>query len=1695
MQPFIFNQQIREEYKSYIATTFPIKNPDLAARFDAQIISNHLIWKGPYISLSSEFKEGQTITALHQQGLLHDEMLHIFNNWQLRYHQELAFHAISNQNNTVVATGTGSGKTEAFLIPIIDYCLKHRGVTGTKALLMYPMNALANDQLDRIKKLLKGSGVTFGIYTGTTPTEGGDNGGIAEFITSRKEIQRKKPDILLTNYSMLELLLTRREDKVLFKEKQLQFLVLDEVHTYTGVLGTEVAALIRRLKAHTGSVGKLTCIGTSATIEKGEGNDPKVKICGFAHNLFGEAFSVDHVVEEHYKPQVKNERQYDPAAPKSFDYGCLKILLDSPSKEFIEKSLEQLCGILMKGDDGQISLIKTLKSNRFFTLLEQELQSPKSVEELITTVKSHFPTRSTLSDAEIVHEIEAYITIASLITNEYDERLILPKLHNFYRGLNNIQLCSNAGCHTFTEQGADTCPACHSQTLTFETCRTCGEDFFRARYEEETDFREMIFVQLKPTDTFDADKQTLHLTYNMDLYSNDLGKNQMVNGCFCPQCKALTIQNKHCNDVCINTECNGIMKPVLVVVGNKNTLGTITNCPSCGDYVNAGRDIVTPLTTFQAPTISMLSKSMFDHLDEHERRMLIFADNRQDTAYQAGYINDKINEFIIRQLIYQVVSENEGMPLDKLGAEVYSSAMSQGLENKYQNEYERQQKIRQYDFLCFETFCTNKGARTSLEGLGLIQISYEQLERVKSNPLYSDMLSISALSEENLFAFIASVINILRYQQAVDYPLYQWKRFKGNKKFVELRDKIEDKDFKLPKDNYFTPRGLIKEQRSAPEERNFKTINLYNEGGAVSTLQSFANKIMSDSQRAKDTLDLLKQLLIDENIVSLQMVGGSDNDRTNVYQLDPAFITLSTTHDVYKCDRCLQKSSFNPSGKCTKYRCEGELQLFILDNKNYYAQIYTNNQANRIKSAEHSGQISAKQREQYEERFKSGDINLLVCTPTMELGVDIGDLPTVFMMNTPPKPANYAQRAGRAGRGERMFSVGTYSSLSPHDSYYYNNPAEMIRGEITTPIFRLDNPTIIKRHIRSIALEKVDASFPMFLIEMLDGTALKENLDVFEEIRQKRNELIEQICEVFKQSEIGWISKESVGAILDQFVNDLRMSLQPFFTTLNNMYVRFTKLHQLLGDPLQRIDAGQKKSLEFERNRIREKIYKMIEDPSESYSMKVLAQYGFLPSYAFPTNMLQLDSYDFETAIQRDKDIGINEFAPGNIVYVGGNKYEVSYIGLDNSKEEKFARYKVCKKCGHKMFDDIEFTELCEQCNSEQLDEKYYIEPHVLYARRFSAIKASEEIRKRKRYNVSKQCIDSTNAKLLSNINGGMLIFQKNSEIVSSNYGIYSDEGEAIGFAFCRKCGFSADLSSKKAHDRSLEEHSRSSCDGSFEYNVDLISRIYADSITMQLTLPQESGKEFLTTLLHSYLIAASVYFETDNNELRGFIQEVNSPSQDDVYKIVIYDSTLGGSGILQEFLEEFDAISKKALQILEECSCDKACYKCLKTYFNQRDHNVMDKQLVIETLRQFAEMGSTQVQEITLDDFKTINKPFTQDEFTELMFFAEGEESPIEKILREAIEASDLPRPELQFSMLENERLITKPDFAYVDRKIAIYADGYLYHKSKESFERDRNIDRWLQRNGWKTLRFPGGLIYRNVQICIADIKKFLSL
>jgi ATP-dependent helicase YprA (DUF1998 family) len=262
MQPFVAAEQIRQSYRRYILTSFPIRREGMRRRLEALIDHEQLLWQDPFVSLSPAFASGATFDDLVAEGVLGEETTRP--NWgfdSLFRHQADAVRRLSTRDghpsNTIIATGTGSGKTEAFVIPIVDDCLRHKSSEGIRAVILYPMNALANDQLKRLRAQLAGSGVTFGRYTGDTPADERAarerRGWLPRPADSpeeeryyRRELQERPPQILITNYSMLELLLLRREDRRLFRGAKPRYLVLDEVHTYTGVLGAEGACLSRR---------------------------------------------------------------------------------------------------------------------------------------------------------------------------------------------------------------------------------------------------------------------------------------------------------------------------------------------------------------------------------------------------------------------------------------------------------------------------------------------------------------------------------------------------------------------------------------------------------------------------------------------------------------------------------------------------------------------------------------------------------------------------------------------------------------------------------------------------------------------------------------------------------------------------------------------------------------------------------------------------------------------------------------------------------------------------------------------------------------------------------------------------------------------------------------------------------------------------------------------------------------------------------------------------------------------------------------------------------------------------------------------------------------------------------------------------------------------------------------------------------
>jgi ATP-dependent helicase YprA (DUF1998 family) len=444
MNPFNILESVQADYLTYVRTFQQFQNPEIRDWVLERVQSGTLLWKPPFIRLSRPFAPGDALADLVSKGLLHPATPSIFRRdpddpasspVQPHRHQTDAVHGILSGRNLVVATGTGSGKSFAFGIPIVSEALRLRdqGMRGIKALIVYPMNALANSQYDDLARRLHGTGLRIALYTGDTafsPAEAldlyrratGREQPYDSEALSREEIQAHPPDILMTNYVMLELLLTRLEDRRLFATPGvLRFLVLDEVHTYTGKRGADVAALVRRLKQHTDTVGRLRCTATSATVESGEEQSAAAAVAEFVSRLFGEPFRPEDVIAEQYAPL--------PDDLPALNRAIAQALAEGP------KTLEQLAH--------ELNL------------------SPEHIRQALLLPPEH--TSNTQPP--------------------------VPKLRAFFSQGRAITACLDDPPH-LNDRGEITCPTCaltgqERPTFPLVFCRACGQEFWSVAVDRE----------------------------------------------------------------------------------------------------------------------------------------------------------------------------------------------------------------------------------------------------------------------------------------------------------------------------------------------------------------------------------------------------------------------------------------------------------------------------------------------------------------------------------------------------------------------------------------------------------------------------------------------------------------------------------------------------------------------------------------------------------------------------------------------------------------------------------------------------------------------------------------------------------------------------------------------------------------------------------------------------------------------------------------------------------------------------------------------------------------------------------------------------------------------------------------------------------------------------------------------------------
>lgn len=1647
LNPFTTLQQVQDDYLTYVQTFQRFQNPVIQQWVMERVQNGTLLWKPPYVQIARPFERGESLQTLVEEGLLHRDIPHIFRRdlddpnsepVHPHLHQSQAIRRIIGSHlragqgpgdgsgkNVVVSTGTGSGKSFTFGIPIVSAALaqRQRGVQGVKAVIVYPMNALANSQYDDFARRLHGSGLKIALYTGDMASEPGQafqryhmaTGRQTPFdseVLSRKEVQDNPPDLLITNYVMLELLLTRFEDRKLFRQPGvLQFLVLDEVHTYSGKRGADVAALIRRLKQHTGTLGNLRCIATSATIaddssplSEGDatGGDGSIAaIARFTSDLFGEPFDPADVVTETYAPLG------DHLSPAQRQVVDLLAVRPHTAPE-----------------------------------LARELGKPLAK---IQTVLDSLP---------------------------------LPiKLHAFFSQGRGISTCFTADWH-LNDRGENTCPKCAEesrlrQTFPLVFCRACGQEYLSIERAPDGTLSE------SELDAVDATGKVGYLLKSRlsddqplpDNWFTSTGKTkkeyqdiQPEAITYCPDCNQV-------NSDCSHPKVDATFLPAPFLY-----------CPACGIVHDRRSREFNKLFTFgsvgRSTATDVLVSAQLRALPAEARKVIAFSDNRQDTALQAAHMNSLHNRFTFRRTLFhalaergQTVESGEFATLDDIGSQIFDIQKA----HNQQPEYRRSQRIvgrdvqaegRYRKYLGFlsllELRGTHRYTHQNLEDVGVLSVGYSGLDEfAEQDSFWGDIPALANISADARYDYLLGFLHLMRKQLAIAAePLLRHSQFRA-----DVMDKLNE-DILLHDEDYFVPIGYSDEAEAG---YGFKLQRLAS--SASTQLSAWTRRALGvQSAEAQEIINLLVGKLGDPRFEFLQKhrVNSHQGPRRVSYELwmlNPEVITLQAdlADEHALCPRCLTVHRFRALNLCTSSTCRTTL-VQRSTQENYFRAVYTLplDQATPIRAEEHSGQISGEKRRQLEIDFRSPEkaLNVLICTPTMELGIDIGQLSAVTLRNIPPSPSNYAQRAGRAGRSGQSSLVvafaGVGAARGPHDQYFYRFPEKMIAGTIVAPRFRLDNRLIVRAHIHALVLEILglhgSQKLPPRSDDLLNLTE-QETMPLHPELRQQmqaslsrwRSKILDAVGEAFEKEmrDFEWFTPDFVADVVDEFLTEFDKA----FDFWRGEYKRLGDEHTQIQNRLshEQVDSA----LHRRQWVIDQKREKMRQGKEGWYTYRYLGGQGFLPGYAFPPQSVYLSFDDQDDELSRDPALALNEYAPGNLVYYRGQRYEVSFARpamRDMALETE--QVLVCPTCQRVYLGEQESRRAACTCGQDLTGRhpKTSLKMCDMYARRRARITADEEERMRLGYVMTPHYLSSAYSQGYAVQQGQSFKFgltlEHDGRILLINHGNRKPgEEEPAGFTLCNKCH------EWLISDKALKEHvstpqQKGDCrqgarDSDLQSGLWLTHQLTSDLAIFDIPLPDgEDALTFYTSLLHAWLRSLMIAFNLDESELGGFLlpgKDAETPR-----RIILYETALGGSGILSSLAEpaRMELVINRAVELLHgdnpQNACEKACYECLLSFYNQREHIYLDHKVARGWLVSLS-TGLQVVQEVNSAHLES------------LLVLCQ---SDLERQVLHAIHSANLRLPDSAQRVIYDDGVpLASADFFY-QPKVVVFVDGSPHYQ-----------------------------------------------
>lgn len=1613
MDVFDLDRGLIHDYERFARSFTQIRATDIRERVDALYASGRF-WPEPLVSLNPHFEAGLSVAELAREGVLHPLTAEIFRGdagpIRLHRHQEQAVAKAAAGESFAVTTGTGSGKSLCFFVPVVDAAVRARAAgeaPRTRAIVVYPMNALANSQMKELDKFLRQSGLperlrpTFARYTGQ------------ENEAEREEAAALKPDLLLTNFVMLELLMTRgnaTDGRVLANCRGLDFIVLDELHTYRGRQGADVSMLMRRVRDRL-CPGKVpVCIGTSATMASAEAGDPATAVAAVASRLFGAGIGADGIITESLR------RATNPALKPGALTDALATALDADSVG------------TMSDDD--------LFADPLAAWIEMEigLEDAQALKRrpptTLAAAAKKLSGQTGRDEARCRDRLERHLTLisspASARGGTGDRAFMAFKLNQFVSGAGHVHATLHgAGQRRVTLDGQRFDPEDPGSRLypTF-FCRGCGQEHHPVLLTE-VDGRQEAAPRAIDDTPVDDPSATERAGYLMPEPEND------------PEYR-FAGEPDDFPDEWTETVASGLrLKPdrraaaprALTVdtagrVGGSGRAcwflpGKFRFCPACGHQPAQQAREINKLAGLSAEgrssATTLLVSSALRWMNQpraavpaDKRKLLGFTDNRQDAALQAGHFNDFNFVALLRAATLAAVREAgaAGLAPEDFGRRVQAQLGFNALNRPRRQEWMADPEVKGVAASDAEETLTKvlthrlwadqrRGWRftnPNLEELQLVRASYRAVDELLDEETFAGSPLLAAAPRSARGKALLLLLEAMRKGLAVATEAL-------DKAGIEA---LADKSRRLLRDPWAIsaqekPREAAALMVQAPKKAQ---AGLRGEGLIV---RAGPRSALAKALRGR-TLWRLDHRLDEEEYDALiqALLGAAER-----YGLVQPVQTLFDAPGWRLAPSALRLMS---SGASEDGRPPNP----------YFVELYTT-MANTLRvggeglfgleGREHTAQVEAERRVWREQRFRWGEddrsalsaskaelkekgepavfLPALFCSPTMELGVDISALNAVYLRNVPPTPANYAQRAGRAGRsGQAALVVAYCAAQSPHDQYYFEDPARMVGGIVRPPALDLANRDLLEAHLHAVWLAQAGVDLPPDIPQLLDRSV--EELPVRADIADTLSSpdltdravvamtrLLASVAGELSAERAPWAADRA--ALAREVAEDASARFSRAFDRWRQLYQgarqqlkeanRRSEMHGLTADA--RREAKQQQAQANEQITLLERGDK--KGGSDFYTYRYLATEGFLPGYNFPR--LPLYAYvpsgfgagSTAAYLQRARFLAIAEFGPRSLIYHEGRAYRVHKAKLPPEARDAEGRLAtktlhVCAECGA---GHAAAGERCRACGSRlagAADEIHHvIRIDNVETQPAERISANDEDRQRQGFDIQTTfawperdgVLDVAHAAASDELGPVLNIdYATGAEISRINKGLRRRKDKSL-------LGFEIDPATGRWGKIGDED------DGPDVPRSQRVVPIVRDNKNAALLRLADGplDEAGMTTLQHALARGLELEFQLEAGET----QTEPTPSRENRRAILAYESTEGGAGVLGRLANEPGAlarVARSALELMhfrdpaaavaaadpsllddvENPGCVKGCYRCLLSYYNQPEHELIDR-------------------------------------------------------------------------------------------------------------------------------------------------------